>query len=90
MSIPASAFEYRRCGVESATRPIEPSWRTLAALLLLAGRCLLWCAPRRAAPSKHSPLGGQRSTRSDKRGGYVSALPAHTMTAHSGAFNRGR
>jgi hypothetical protein len=62
MSIHASDFEYRRCGIESATRPIEPPWRTLAALLLLAGRCLL---SRRA-------------------------LPAHAMTAHSGAFNRGR
>ena len=62
MCIHASDFEYRCCEVESATRPIEPSWRTLAALLLLAGRCLL---PRRA-------------------------LPAHAMTAHSAAFNRGR
>ena len=26
---------------------------------------------RRAAPSKVSPLGGQRNTRSDKRGGYI-------------------
>ena len=26
---------------------------------------------RRAAPSKFSPLGGQRSTRSDKRGGNI-------------------
>lgn len=48
MSIHASDFEYRRCGIESATRPIEPPWRTLAALLLLAGRCLL---PRRALPA---------------------------------------
>lgn len=28
-------------------------------------------APRRAAPSKHSPLGGQRITRSEKRGGHT-------------------
>jgi len=28
-------------------------------------------APRRAAPSKHSPLGGQRITRSEKRGGHI-------------------
>ncbi|WP_332775941.1 methylated-DNA--[protein]-cysteine S-methyltransferase [Polaromonas sp.] len=28
-------------------------------------------APRRAAPSKHSPLGGQRITRSEKRGGQT-------------------
>ena len=62
MSIHASDFEYRRGGVEGATHPIEPPWRTLAALLLLAGKCLL---PRRA-------------------------LPAHTMTAHSGASNCGR
>ncbi|MBI2728337.1 MAG: copper-translocating P-type ATPase [Polaromonas sp.] len=31
-------------------------------------------APRRAAPSGESPLGGQRSTRSDKRGGHVVAM----------------
>ncbi len=62
MSIYASDFEYRCGGVEGATHPIEPPWRTLAALLLLAGRCLLRCR----------------------------ALPAHIMTAHSGAFNRGR
>jgi hypothetical protein len=43
----------------SATRPIEPPWGALAALLLVAGTGLL---PRRA-------------------------LPAHPMTAHSGAFN---
>lgn len=62
MSNHTSDFEQPRRLVESATRPIEPSWRTLAALLLLAGKCLL---PRRA-------------------------LPAHTMTAHSGASNCGR
>lgn len=28
-------------------------------------------APRRAAPSKHSPPGGQRITRSEKRGGHI-------------------
>ncbi|MCZ8258355.1 MAG: hypothetical protein O9327_22125 [Polaromonas sp.] len=62
MSIHASDFEYRRCGIESATRPMEPPWRTLAALLLLAGRPLL----------------------------HRCVLPAPTMTALSGAFNRGR
>jgi Cu+-exporting ATPase len=30
--------------------------------------------PRRAAPSGVSPLGGQRSTRSDKRGGHIVAM----------------
>jgi len=62
MSNHTSGFENPRRLVESATRPIEPPWRTLAALLLFAGKCLL---PRRA-------------------------LPAHTMTAHSGASNCGR
>ena len=46
---------------DSATHPIAPPWRVLAALLLLAGISL----PRRRA------------------------LPAHPMTAHSGASNRG-
>ena len=46
---------------DGATRPIEPPWGTLAALLLLAGTS----QPRRRA------------------------LPAHPMTAHSGASNCG-
>ena len=29
------------------------------------------CAPRRAAPSKHSPIGGERITRSEKREGFI-------------------
>jgi hypothetical protein len=45
----------------SATHPIEPPWRALAALLLLAGIS----PPRRLV------------------------LPAHPMTAHSGASNCG-
>ncbi len=35
--------------------------------------------PRRAAPSKFSPLGGQRSTRSGKRGGHT--LHRHAVAA---------
>ncbi|MGH8830581.1 MAG: ATP-dependent DNA helicase RecG, partial [Polaromonas sp.] len=31
-------------------------------------------APGRAAPTQHSPLGGQRSTRSDERGGQAATL----------------
>ena len=31
-------------------------------------------SPRRAAPSGLSPLGGQRITRSDKRGGHIHIL----------------
>ncbi|MDO9400409.1 MAG: hypothetical protein Q7T46_02940 [Polaromonas sp.] len=46
---------------QSATHPMEPPWRALAALRLLAGRRL---------PRRH-------------------ALPAHPMTAHSGAPNGG-
>ena len=72
-----------------ATPPIEPPCGALAALLLLAGMSPLPRAPRRAAPSKRDPLGGQRSTRSDKRRGYSFALPSHPMTAHSGASNCG-
>ena len=46
---------------DNATHPIEPRWRTLVALLLLAGR-----SPQRRR-----------------------ALPAHPITAHSGASNCG-
>ncbi len=56
-----SAFDAPHQLGDNATHPIAPPWRTLAALLLLAGTSLL----RRRA------------------------LPAHAMTAHSGAFNRG-
>ena len=76
-------------GVDIAMPPIEPPWGALAALLLLAGMSPLPRAPRRAAPSKRDPLGGQRSTRSDKRRGYCFALPSHPMTAHLGASNCG-
>ena len=72
-----------------ATPPIEPPCGALAALLPFAGMSPLLRAPRRAAPSKRDPLGGQRSTRSDKRRGYCFALPSHPMTAHSGASNCG-
>jgi SulP family sulfate permease len=37
---------------------------------------------RRAAPSKASPLGGQRSTRSDKRGGHIAGVPTTETLAH--------
>ena len=46
---------------DSATHPIAPSWRALAALLLLAGI---------SPPRRH-------------------ALPAHPLTARSGASNYG-
>ena len=47
---------------------------------------------RRAAPSRSSPLGGQRSTRSDKRGGDIkntillgqAVLPPHGQRGHRG------
>jgi hypothetical protein len=54
-----SHFQWTHRLGKSATHPIEPPWRTLAALLLLAGTSL------------------QRRL----------ALPAHPMTAHSGAYN---
>jgi len=43
----------------------------LASLTLRQDECVEHRAPRRAAPSKHRPPGGQRSTRSDKRGGHI-------------------
>ena len=54
---------------ESATHPIEPPWRTLAALLLLAG----------SEPASSGP--------SEAQGSLRLALPAHALTAHSGASN---
>ncbi len=83
-----SFFLSRSMG-DVATPPIEPPCGALPALLLFAGMSPLPRAPRRAAPSKRYPLGGQRSTRSDKRRGYCFALPSHPMTAHSGASNCG-
>ena len=56
----ASHDDRRHLG-QSAMRPIQPRCRTLAALLLLAGKS----PPRRRA------------------------LPAHRITAHSGASNSG-
>ena len=38
-------------------------------------------ASGRAAPSAHSPLGGQRSTRSDERGGFLADFEDHSHPA---------
>jgi epoxide hydrolase 4 len=46
----------------------------MAALIAIEGE---QAPQRRAAPSKASPLGGQRSTQSDERGGTLAGLIAH-------------
>ncbi|WP_341908672.1 LysE family translocator [Polaromonas sp. YR568] len=52
--------------------PVNTGWALVAAWA--AKRLSGAGAQRRAAPSKHSPLGGQRSTRSDQRGGLFTWL----------------
>ncbi|MDP2033764.1 MAG: LysE family translocator [Polaromonas sp.] len=52
--------------------PVNVGWALAAAWM--ARRLEAAGAQRRAAPSKHSPLGGQRSTRSDQRGGLFTWL----------------
>ncbi len=90
MSTHTSDFEHPRRLVGSATRPIEPPWRTLAALLLLAGKCLLPRLPCRARLSRSlSPFALSTGTQVPAEP-QRSPLPAHTMTAHSGASNCGR
>ncbi len=52
--------------------PVNVGWALAAAWM--ARRLDAAGAQRRAAPSKHSPLGGQCSTRSDQRGGLFTWL----------------
>ena len=74
---------------DNATHPIEPRWRTPAALLLLAG----------SSPQRRRPCRPQSSQRlaffalSKRAQAHLepqrSALPAHPIAAHSGASNCG-
>ena len=72
---------------ENATHPIEPPWSALAALLLLAGSDQQRRLPCRARLSRSlSPFAlstGAQAPVEPQR----SPLPAHPMTAHSGASN---
>ena len=52
--------------------PVNVGWVLAAAWM--ARRLSVAGAQRRAAPSNHSPLGGERSTRSDQRGGLFTWL----------------
>jgi hypothetical protein len=88
---------------ESATRPIEPRYGALAALLLLAGMSppgryrpqadglrQTTDSPQGLSVSGLSPKGEYRSAQQE--GTPVSpqrrrALPTHRIAAHSGAFN---
>ena len=74
---------------DNATHPIEPRWRLLAALLLLARR-----SPQRRLPCR--PQSSQRLAffaLSRCARAHLepqrSALPAHPIAAHSGASNCG-
>ncbi|HXE22316.1 MAG TPA: alpha/beta fold hydrolase [Rhodoferax sp.] len=69
-------------GFEHSSAPAEVSaYRPKHLVQDIAALIALECGedrPQRwAAPSKASPLGGQRSTRSDKRGGQLACLVAH-------------
>ena len=75
----------RRWG-ENATRPIEPPWRGLGALLVLAKigvRFQISLSDFGQAKPQRSAL--QRNWNLTPN--FVRALPAHPMTAHSGASN---
>ena len=69
---------------DSATHPIEPHWRTLAALLSQGAEALA-CARHKQSSglfmSGHSLAGMSPQRRR--------ALPAHPIAAHSGASNCG-
>jgi len=69
---------------DSATHPIEPHWRTLAALLSQGAEALA-CARHKQSSglfmSGHSLAGMSPQRRR--------ALPAHPIAAHSGASNYG-
>ena len=69
---------------ESATHPIEPRYGTLAALLCMSPQR---CHPCRARPSRSlSPFALSTGTQVPVEP-QRSPLPAHRITAHSGASN---
>ncbi|MGH8830756.1 MAG: hypothetical protein ACREXV_06660 [Polaromonas sp.] len=72
---------------ESATHPIEPPWGTLAALLLLASKIGVRFQIRLSdfGQAKLRRFASQRNWNLTPN--FVRALPAHPMTAHSGASN---
>jgi len=84
MNVGFRAYEQGHLKGDNATHPIEPRWRTLAALLLLALR-----SPQRRRPCR--PQSSQRLAffaLSRCARAHLepqrSALPAHPIAAHSG------
>jgi hypothetical protein len=73
---------------ETATHPIAPRYGTLAALLHLAGRAKpgAWPFARHSQSTGLSVSGLSLAGMSPQR---RRALPAHRITAHSGASNCG-
>jgi pimeloyl-ACP methyl ester carboxylesterase len=67
-------FELSSSPTEVAAYRPKHLVQDIAALIAIEGGSQ---PQRRAAPSKASPLGGQRSTQSDERGGQIACLVAH-------------
>ena len=76
----------------SATHPIEPPWRTLAALLSQGTEALAFARHKQSSGlfvSGLSLAGSEpvSSGPSEAQGSLRLALPAHALTDHSGASN---
>ena len=77
---------------ESATHPIEPPWRTLAALLSQGTEALAFARHKQFSGlfvSGLSLAGSEPASSgpSEAQGSLRLALPAHAIAAHSGASN---
>ena len=94
MTVENFAHEQVHHSGDSATHPIEPPWRTLAALLSQGTEALAF-ARRKQSPglfvSGLSLVGTspQRPAQAKCRACLRQSLPAHAMAAHSGASNCG-
>ena len=77
---------------ENATHPIEPRWRTLAALLSQGTEALAFARHKQSSGLFVSGLSlvgvsPQRPAQAKRRARLRLALPAHPIAAHSGASN---
>ena len=94
MSIQNFAHEQVHRSGDSATHPIEPPWRTLAALLRQGTEALAFARHKQSSGLFVSGLSlvglsPRRPAQAKRRACLRLALPAHAMTAHSGASNCG-